>query len=205
MTRQLSEQQLEALSRTVVQGIESGSADMIAGAIRLGADLKRTTREPDSYPSSQPKKPPIHWAVLHFKQDVMDLMLKHCSADEPDADDATALMYALTQKKFECVETLMRAGADPLAQAKDGRVALDLARQISDSGKREHVLKLMLADYSAEKKNTKEFNAAAVISDGDTDGMTQITGTSRRNHKAHDNDDDTGGGQQNSKGGALKM
>jgi adenosylhomocysteine nucleosidase len=72
---------------------------------------------------------PIHSAAAGKSDGCVELLIRHgCTVDATQGGGWTALHAACLHGLGSLVETLLRAGADPLQAAGDGRNAIDMAR-----------------------------------------------------------------------------
>ncbi len=101
------------------------------------------------------RRPVLHWGAYHFNEKGLQAMIDHgANLEARDGEGNTALVYAITNFKEEAVAFLMKSGADPLAQNKQGTVALDVARGLrtdydSYAKARARIVKLLTKDYGA--------------------------------------------------------
>lgn len=112
-----------------------GQIDLARELIAQGADIRLGDVD---------KTGPIHFAAIGGSSEGIDLLLSHgISIDEQDNNGSTALIFALSYRKFETAARLIEAGADPtIANNRDVtplhyaalRGAHDLAQQLIDQG-----------------------------------------------------------------------
>ena len=102
--------------------------------VAAGADVNRPSR-------NAIRVAPLHSAVESGSLALLDLLLSHgAHADPVEFLGATPLQSAAARGSREMVERLLKAGADPRRKTKDGKTAIDLARQYGHEA---------LADYLA--------------------------------------------------------
>lgn len=100
-----------------------GHEEIARSLVAAGADVNRPSR-------NAIRVAPLHSAVESGSLALVDLLLQHGA--QPDCVEfleATPLHSAAARGSREMVERLMKAGADPKRKTKDGKTAVDLARQ----------------------------------------------------------------------------
>jgi len=123
-----------ALGLAVFFGHEEIARQLVAA----GADVNRPSR-------NAIRVSPLHSAVESGSLPLLDLLLEHGA--NPDAVEflqATPLHSAAARGSKEMVERLLKAGADPKRKTKDGKTAVDLARQYGHEE-----LAVWIANYSS--------------------------------------------------------
>jgi ankyrin repeat protein len=91
--------------------------------VEAGADVNRPSQ--NSF-----RVTPLHSAVASGKVELLDLLLAHGAAADPEEFlGATPLHSAAGRGQREMVQRLRAAGADPRRKTQDGKTAADLARQ----------------------------------------------------------------------------
>lgn len=159
----LNKEQQQALGRMMLEGFRKGDAGIIRGCLARGADPNVAVQDGGTGQA----RPALHWAAYHYSEGCMKALLES-GADIEARDPAlgeTALYFAVESGKAEAVELLMQSGADPVAQAKNGTVVMDVAlwlRQDYDYDRqlRDKIIKALAKDYG-EKPAPQEQSESA--------------------------------------------
>ena len=151
----LTKQQKDALAQALLEAIRRKDIAMVEGSLKMGADAA----EPINNGRSS-----LHWAMTkeNFSQPVVEILLRNVpTVDARDGSSHTPLMTALNENNLDAVCFLLKKGADPLAQNREGRVALEMARGKEDK----RFLQLLLTIQPDPKTAADDFNSAVTKED----------------------------------------
>ncbi len=107
-------------SSPVLKAIEKGTLALLPVLQKNGIDLNKILEG----------KSLITWAIDYKRMDwVMGLIDEEINLDLFDENGETALMHAVRQNNLEVVRLLLEGHADPTFENKEGKTALDLAKE----------------------------------------------------------------------------
>jgi hypothetical protein len=159
----LNMQQKEALARAMVEGLKRGDPEIVEGCLAQGGDPDVCVQDGDEGAS----RPVLHWVARYFNERAARAIVDHGNVDARDPRGETALFFAIANRNPQAVAFLMKNGASPLAQNKDGTVALDVARKLGSgySGDARHtqILKAVTKDYG--RRDAPSAPAPAIAGD----------------------------------------
>jgi ankyrin repeat protein len=150
--KNLTKEQKTALGKMMIEGFRANDLSVVEGCLRQGADLSHSFDWYNSNGSYYGNKPLLHWTA-YFSKDKKILAAVIAAATDIDVRSSNGnnvLFAAVETSNAVAAAAFTAAGADVLAQNKEGQVALEQARKISDSASRKAVVEAMLADYSAQ-------------------------------------------------------
>ncbi len=104
----------------------------------------------------------IHPTELHYAcgdeggiEKLLEVLKKNPDLEAKDAQGKTALFWAIESGRFDCFELLLKSGANPNAQDKDGVTCLNLAKSSNGLGDFVEVLLKYNADPTIKDKHGK--------------------------------------------------
>lgn len=160
----LSAQQKEALVKLLIEALKKGDPAMVRGCMDRGCDPLVQATEP----GRSTWRAGMHWAMVYFNEKCADeIFTGSNSVNAKDSAGETPLFTAIRQNKPEAVEYLMKKGADPIAQNKNGDVASNLAIALPADTRwniesRDRILKAIAGPVIGENGAvTAQFDAAA--------------------------------------------
>jgi len=159
----LTAQQKESLVKLLIEGFKKGDPEMVKGCMERGCDPLATAAEP----GTSTHRAGIQWAMYYFNAKCADELFATTSVNAKDAAGETPIFTALREGKPAAVEYLMKRGANPLVQNRNGNVAADIAVNMRTDGQsyrdtRDRILKALTGPVVAEERAaTAEFNTAS--------------------------------------------
>ncbi|MEZ0260135.1 MAG: hypothetical protein ACAH80_03955 [Alphaproteobacteria bacterium] len=159
----LTPQQKESLTKLLIEGFKKGDPDMVRGCMDRGCDPLTIAQDA----GSGSYRAGIQGAMYYFNEKCANELFATTSVNAKDSSGETPLFTALREGKPAAVEYLMKRGADPLAQNKNGNVASDIAIGMntnSASGRdlRDRIIKALTGPVVPEEQGpTAQFNTAS--------------------------------------------
>lgn len=128
----------------LIMAVRTGRPDNVRLLMQHGGNVNGTGKEGATvlmFATGSPRSAALTRELLEWKPDL----------DAVDAQGRTALMQAVSNASPECVELLLRAGADPARRDIKGQTALDRARR------RERECRLAARQHSGFRKKAVDY------------------------------------------------